>query len=287
MKRLLFLSTIFTIISITSSGQGAVEFRDDQLDYYSWFHEYSNTADLYRSGKLIYTFVEDAPIHREACVESAILTALPVGFPMTNLFDETAEVIWESVNGYNDIWYRVKGFDQNRERFVGYIWGGYIAKAFQPAFITGDGGEEFILLGISGKKRKDSHDFMACLKVVSENTIIAEATVPNMCLSEECSSDALVRVLTDQPFKGEIMIEASSMTVSCITGVEKNYFSWRNGELEHVYNSSLPHHKVVKNRSFSYQSESETILCRYSRETADFTPVWSCKRIKKKVGPRA
>ncbi len=286
MKNLLFLAIIFSVPT-TIFSQGTVEYRDDQLNYFSWFHEHSNTVDLYQSGKIIYTFVSNAPIRREACIESTIITKLPIGAPVTNLFDETDDIVWESINGYNDIWHRVKGFDEKGHRFIGYLWGGHIAKAYQPAFVTGDGGEEFVLLGVSSQKRKGIHDTKAELKVVSDNKVIASTTVPDMCLFEECTSDALVRVLTDQPFKGEIMIEASSMTISCATGIEKNYFSWQGGQLKHVYHSSMPEDRVSKNKSFQYENKNETILCRFSHEKADFTPVWSCKRIKKGANTRA
>ena len=286
MKNVLFLAT-FLSVSTSIFSQGKIEYRDDQLDYYNWFHERSNTVDLYQSGKVIYTFVTNTPIHKEACVESEVITKLPIGAPVTNLFDQTAEVIWESVNGYNDIWHRVKGFDKNGQRFIGYLWGGYIAKAYQPAFVTGEGVEEFILLGVSSQQRKGMHDIKAELKVVSDHKIISKATIPDMCLFEECTSDALVRVITDQPFKGEIIIEASSMTISCATGIEKNYFSWQGGELHHIYHRSSPNNVVSTNKSFKYEYKGETILCRFSHEKADFTPVWSCKRIKKGTNPRA
>ncbi len=281
MKELLFVATIVSGFFSTTFSQSNIEYRDDQLDYYTWFHEHSNTADLYQSGKIIYTFVDHALVHQEACVESRILADLPVGTPITNLFDETIEPTWESINGYNDIWYKVKGFDRDGNHFVGYLWGGHIAKAYQPAFVTGEGVEEFILLGVSSKKRKGLRDINAELKVVSENKVISKATIPGMCLFEECTSDALVRILTDQPFKGEIIIEASSMTISCVTGIEKSYFSWKNGQLELVYQFSTPNKKETIKKSFSYDFPEETILCRYSHETADFTPVWKCKRIKK------
>lgn len=286
MKNVLLLATLFSVSS-SIFAQVTVEYRDNHLDYYTWFHERSNTVDLYQPGKVIYTFVDHAPIRREACIESDIVAELPIAAPVTNLFDESAPIVWETVNGYNDIWHHVKGFDKNGHPFVGYIWGGHLAKAYQPAYITGDGLEEFVLLGVSSNQRKGLHDLNAALKVVSDHKIIAKAIIPDMCLFEECTSDALVRVITDQPFKGEIIIEASSMTISCAMGIEKNYFSWQGGALHHIYHSSRPENIVSTNKSFQYEQNGETILCRFSHEKADFTPVWSCKRIKKGVNPRA
>ena len=163
MKNYFVFAIIFCLNPISSNAQARLV-SNDYKDYYEWFHQRSQVASLYTDGANLYTFTA-AKVKELPCQESETSLHLKIGTKVTNIIDETADFVKANINGYDDIWFHIKGEDEKGQFFEGYIWGADIAKSWQWADITGDDVDEFILLGISNKKRKTPRDINATLKV--------------------------------------------------------------------------------------------------------------------------
>jgi hypothetical protein len=249
-------------------------------DYYNWFHEKSQVNNLYTDGAELYTFAE-VLVREQACMESATVACLPMGFRVLNIFDERADLKKDKINGYHDLWYNVSGTDLSGRYFSGYIWGAFIAKSWQFADVTGDGLRELAMVGIGNHKRKNTKDIKAEVRVVKNHRLVTKAPVPGLCVFEECASSALVRILKDQPCEGALIVEVSTMTIGCAAGIEKVYFyQTPSGDLERIYHVELTTNKLYHNKSFKVNSpDAGTILCRFSHEDEQHNPVWNIKKI--------
>ncbi len=250
-------------------------------DYFEWFHKNSQVSNLYSDGAELYTFSE-VMVREEACMESGTVTCLPAGFRIFNRVDETAEPHKDNINGYHDLWYNVSGTDVYGRYFSGYIWGAFIAKSWQLADVTGDDIVELTMVGIGNHQSKNIKDIQAEVRVVENHRIITKATVPGLCVFEECASSALVRILKDQPCAGALIVEVSTMTIGCAAGIEKVYFyQTPAGDLHRVYHAELTTNRQYRNKSFEVTTPNAgTVLCRFSHEDEQHNPVWNVKKLK-------
>ena len=274
-----FVLAIIICLNSTSSNAQARFVSHDYKDYYDWFHQRSQVGLLYTNGASLYTFAL-SKVKAMACTDSETLLRLPIGSKITNIVDISEDFVQDNINGYDDIWFHVKGEDARHQFFEGYIWGADIAKSWQSVDITGDGINEFVLLGISSKKRKRPTDINATLKVLKNGKILSQTTVPGLCLFEECAASSLLRILKDQPVKGAIIIEASTMTIGCTAGVEKVYYFWNaTQKLERVFHAEFTTNKQLRNKSFEFRGEEGLILCRFKHEDKNYNPVWEVKKV--------
>lgn len=256
----------------------------DYEQYFQWFHNQSQVANLYTDGADLFTFSK-ANLKASPCLQSKTLIHLPIGLKVTNIVDEMEGFKDDEINGYYDHWYHVIGRDTRGNNFEGFIWGAHIAKSWQFSDVTGDGSKEFVMLGVSSKTRKNVKDINAEIKVVKNGEVITKAIVPGLCVFEECASSALIRILKDKPYKGIVIVEVSTMTIGCAAGIEKAYyFQTPSGDLESVYHAELTTKKEYRNKPFEFVDGSGTrVLCRFSHEGANYSPVWEAKIIEPKT----
>ncbi|KAA3636357.1 MAG: hypothetical protein DWQ02_08435 [Bacteroidetes bacterium] len=250
-------------------------------DYYQWFHERSQVNNLYSDGAELFTFSE-VSVREGACLESETVTCLPMGYRIVNIVDEMEELPKDEINGYHDLWYHVSGSDASGKYFNGYIWGAYIAKSWQFEDVDGDGIKDLAMLGIGDHIRKSTKDINAEIRIVRNGKLLTKTTVPGLCVFEECASSTLLRILKDQPCKGALIVEVSTMTIGCAAGIEKAYyFQTPSGNLERVFHAELTSNRQYRNRSFEYtQPNGDTVLCRFSHDDDQFNPVWNIKKVK-------
>ena len=275
MRNILIFAALLTS-QLTPAQQRFV--GGDISGYYDWFHERSQVNDLYTNHSTLYIFTETATVHQGPCQSSAKLTELSHGSPVFNIaYQDEYYLPEDEINGYNDIWYHVRGKDAQGKSFVGYIWGAEIAKGWRTIDVSGDGRAEFLMLGVSSKKRKEIKDIKAEIRILSDGQLIAMKTVPGLCVFEECGASPLLRVFRTP--QGFTVVEASTMTVGCWAGLEKAFHYWDGSHLHRVYHAEFLTNTEFANESFVVNHTSGTQLCHYSHEDDNHMPVWSCKNI--------
>lgn len=251
--------------------------------YFDWFHRQSQVEQLYSGGATLYTFGDKVAVHSGAGRQSKIVATLGNGHALNNIgYAPEADLPTEEINGYGDFWYHVKGRDTAGKAFQGYVWGGYVAKGWRKADLTGDGKTEFILLGVSSKPRKNLTDIRAELRILKQGQLLYRTDVPGLCLFEDCGSSPLLRILNVPAANNALVVEASTMTIGCWAGIEKTYFYWNGSALELVCHTELISGKVLANHPFSLKDKNgaEVMTCRYVREGEDYNPLWDCRGMK-------
>jgi hypothetical protein len=283
MKKFFVIVAAFCFVLPTAYPQARFVSHDYE-QYFQWFHDQSQVANLYTDGAELFTFSK-GNLKSSPCQESETLTQLPVGLKLTNIVDELEGFPEDEINGYYDHWYHVMGTDTHGNSFEGFIWGANIAKSWQISDYTGDGNNEFVMLGIASKQRKDMKDINAEIKILKSGKIISRAMVPGLCVFEECASSALIRILKDKPCKGIVIVEVSTMTIGCAAGIEKAYFfRTPSGDLDRVYHAELTTQKQYRNTSFEFVDENGAkVLCKFSHEDDNYSPVWDAKVIQPKT----
>lgn len=264
--------------------QSQARFVDNNYkDYFNWFHEQSQVENLYTDGAELITF-SDVNVQAGACLESEIVTHLPIGFKVQNIVEDLGVFPEDEINGYHDLWFQVSGVGNDGTFFTGYIWGADLAKSWQYADVTGDGKKELAMLGISSRTRKNPTDINAEIKIVKDGKVISKTTVSGLCVFEECATSALLRILKDKPCEGAVIVEVSTMTIGCAAGIEKAYFfQTSSGNLEGVFHAELTTKTQFRNIPFEFVDEQgNIILCRFSHEDENFSPVWTTKKLQSK-----
>lgn len=277
------LFIIFALLMISHLGIAQQRFVEaDYTAYFEWFNERSQTASLYEQGTQLFVFGNDVNIFHGPCETSTIITQVKMGQKVRNLVDyvEALYVPEDELNGYGDIWYQVGGKDKYGKKFQGYLWGGHIAKAWTMHDFTGDNRKELVMLGVSPAPKRSVSDIKAEIRVLQEDHLLYQKTIPGLCVFEDCGASVLLRVLPDAPVKGSFMLEASTMTISCFAGIEKAFYSWDGQRLNTAYHAEYTTKHQFANKSFrSTISTGAVQLCRYSHEDKNFNPVWTCTDI--------
>lgn len=276
MRTLLLFSTLFSahLASIPAQSRFVAA---DYSNHYDWFHQHSHTEQLYEDHSTIFIFGLDAKLHRNPCLEAAVLKELKIGERVQNISYQNEQMPESEMNGYSDIWFHVKSGAQ-----IGYIWGGNIAKAWKQTDLTGDQIPELILLGNASNSRTSPKDIKGELRIVQNHHLLYQKMVPGLCLFEDCATSALIRVLKDQPSKGATIIEASTMTMGCWASIEKTFFFWNGHRLSLIHHEELTTKKVFESHAFSYAhpSDNQTAqVCRFKGEDQNYLPIWDCKTI--------
>ena len=246
--------------------------------YYDWFHSRSQVDDLYSNASILYIFTEKATVHQGPCRTSNNITQLAHGTPVRNIaYQDEFYLPEDEINGYHDIWYHVQGQDAKGHAFDGYVWGGDIAKGWRTIDVSSDGKADFVMLGLSSKKRVKPEDIKAEIRIVSNGKLIAMKTVPGLCLFEECDSSPLLRVFRTK--QGFTVVEASTMTIGCWAGLERSFHYWDGQHLHRVYHAEFLTATEFTNQPFVVNNTASTQLCRYSHEDANHMPIWACEKL--------
>lgn len=275
MRSILILAAFFSTHTITGQERFV---SSDFNDFYDWYHRQSQVAQLYEDQAQLFTFAGNTEVHAGPCRTSETITRLPAGYGVRNIAYDDYYLPEDEIDGYGDIWYHVSGKDPRGQAFTGYIWGGQIAKGWRSVDLGKDGQPEFIMLGISSKKRQAPAEINAEIRIARRGQVVYQVTVPGLCVFEDCASSPLLRAV-ETP-QGFTIIEASTMTVGCWAGIEKSFFYWDGTNLKRVYHAEYTTNKEFANESFVFNNSSAgTQLCRYSHEGENYSPVWECKEI--------
>ncbi|MCB0551725.1 MAG: hypothetical protein KDD19_29435 [Phaeodactylibacter sp.] len=275
MRNILILAALLS----TQSTPAQERFISSEFsDFYDWFHQRSQVAQLYEDQSELFTFTNNTEVHAGPCQSSEVTAQLPIGYAVRNIaYNDDYYLPEDEIDGYGDIWYHVRGKDLQGKAFTGYIWGAQIARGWQSMDLTGDGEAEFIMLGISSKARKVPTDINAELRIVRRGQLVHQKTVPGLCVFEDCAASPLLRAF-ETP-QGFTIIEASTMTVGCWAGIEKSFFYWDGVNLQRVYHAEYTTHKEFANESFVFPGKTNAQLCHYSHEDENYSPVWKCQEI--------
>ncbi|HMQ49697.1 MAG TPA: hypothetical protein PKA00_19595 [Saprospiraceae bacterium] len=282
MKNVFFLAALISAPGLPA--QSARFVSSDYSDYYEWFHERSQVADLYSDYSKLYTFQSNTKVYAGPCKTSDVLTALPIAYSVTNIsYNDDYYLPEDQINGYGDIWYHVKGKDTEGNTFDGYIWGAHLAKGWRETDLNQDGQKEWLMLGISPITRTEPSDINAFIRLVQHGKVLHEQIVPGLCIFEDCDSSPLLRIV--QSKEGFTIVEASTMTIGCWAGVEKAYFYWNGQGLERVHYEEYLTGTVFMSQPFNVTSTAQ--VCTYSHEDKNYNPVWTCQTLRTKEGARA
>lgn len=258
---------------------------EDYLRYFEWHNENSQIEKLYTPGSQLYAFGEDVKVYRYPDQNSEVLRKLYDGQPLQNRSDyrDVHQIPDGEFKGYRDIWFKVRTHDG----IAGYVFGAQLAKGWRRANLTEDQGDELIMLGVSPAPRKNFGDIKAELRIVKDGHLIYNTSIPGLCVFEECGSSPMLRILFDQPFQGGIVVEASTMTVGCLTGIERSFFYWNGRQLESVFHAEYTMDREYDRHAFKVKDPVavRTMMCNYKKQDQSFNPVWDCREIQTKAPP--
>jgi len=255
-------------------------------DFYQWFHQRSQVGELYQGQATLYTFSSKTKVYSDPCQDSKTVTTLPIAHPVTNIaYPDDYYLPKDEIDGYGDIWYHVSGRSPQGTAFEGYIWGAQVAKGWRAQDITGDGQEDFLMLGIASEPRRQLRDINAELRIVQNGQVQSSVIVPGLCVFEDCAASPLLRV--GQAQQGFYVIEASTMTVGCWAGIERAFYVYNGKRLSRVYHAEYTTQKEFAHESFVVSGGESLQVCQYSHQGPDYLPVWTCKTIEKSDGRAA
>jgi hypothetical protein len=272
---------LITTILIAAQGMSAQQrFVDQQFtEFYDWFHQQSQVEALYQDRTTLYTFTDQVTVRQGPCLTSATVTKLPAGYSVQNIAHPNSYYLPEDeIDGYNDIWFHVRGKGPDGRAFNGYIWGAQLAKGWRWQDLDGDGQAEFVMLGISSQPRTKPQDIKAEIRILKNGRLTVQQQVPGLCVFESCAASPLLRIF--QTAQGFTMIEASTATFGCWAGIEKAFFCWNGNQLQRVYHAEYTTGHEFFNEPFVVTTAAGSAqLCRYSHEGKDHAPVWKCEPI--------
>ena len=280
-------TTLFSLsMALFLTGNAQQRFISaDYTRFFDWFNEQAQTEKLYTPNSTLYIFEYETPLLEEPCVTAEVIERLSIGQEVKNLpLPLSVEYpIEDQINGYDDLWYYVEVPTTSGKSIQGYVWGGYLAKGWKYYDMAGDPDLEMILLGVSSHLRKIPTDINAEIRILQGTQLIAQTQVPGLCVFEECSSSVLLRI-HQAPDSGALsVIEASTLTIGCEVGIEKNYFFWDGIQLSKVMSGEFafnPQHQKTPFITQSKEIEKNTFqqrVCIFSYEDEDFNPVWDCE----------
>ncbi len=261
---------------------------DDYSSYFEWFHQHSQVEALYSDASILHAFSQNTEVFSDPCNTSEILTILPIGQSVKNIAYPDYFLPEDEINGYGDIWYHVEVQEQNGTTIKGYIWGADIAKGWREAEITGNGNPELVMLGVSSIPRIKPEDIYAEIRIVKDQQLYFQKNLPGLCIFEDCASSPLLRTFASQSLNGQIVIEASTITIGCDAGIERAFFYWNGKGLQRVFHAELTTNKLYTKKSFHVMTspaEETYQICQYSHQDENFNPVWKCESVRKDNHP--
>lgn len=282
MKTTLLLTAILagTTCSMTAQTRFVGE---DYMRYFEWHNENSQTTKLYTPGSQLFAFGDDVKVYRYPDQHSEVLTKLQDGQPIQNRSDyrNARHIPDGEINGYRDIWFKIR----TGSGISGYVFGAQLAKGWRWADLTGDQNEELIMLGVSPNPRRNFSDIRAELRILKGGKLFYNTSISGLCVFEECGSSPMLRILYDQPYEGGIVVEASTMTVGCYTGIERAFFYWNGRQLESVFHAEYTVDREYDRQAFKVQDPQavRTMMCSYKKQDQSFNPIWDCHEIRTKA----
>lgn len=282
MRTNFLLATLLLCHTLPNNAQNYFA-ASDYSNFFEWFHERSQVDQLYADKTTLYLFSDQVSIRKSPSCKAEIIAQLPIGQAVYNITYGNKPLPTSEINGYTDMWYHVRGKDAKGKPFVGYVWGAHIAKGWREADITGDGNPEFVMLGISSQPRKKPADINAEICVLQNNRVISRAFVPGLCIFEECDASPMLRVMKSQVTPGLMIVEASAMTMGCMTGIDKSFFYWNGSGLERVYQAEYSTKTEMFRKKFvvapNRSQAAKVQLCEYGGEDSNYNPIWNCKTV--------
>lgn len=258
-------------------------------EFYEWFHRHSQVDQLYDHRSTLYIFGERARVYSAPHRGARPVTELRMGQAVENIAYTQDDLPLDEINGYGDLWFHITGRDLHGHPFTGYVWGADIARGWRRADITGDRRPEFVLLGLSSRPRQSVRDINAEIRVLQNGRLLAQQTIPGLCLFEDCGASPMLRILNDPEQTGMPVIEASTMTIGCEVGIEKAFLFWDGRRLERVFHAEYTTQHNIADKEFSLKVRDEQSgriiglkVCRYSHEDENYNPVWDCRIIELK-----
>lgn len=279
MKNILLITTTFCLPAIFMPAQSRFVTSEHQ-DFYNWFHTRSQVTEFYRNNATLHIFGEAVKVHAQPKTSSAVVATLELGQAVVNIaYPAEGRIPEGEVRGYPDIWYHIKGVTPEGKAFSGYVFGIYMAKGWRKADLDNDGQQEFIMLGVASKVRKDPADLNADIKILKNGQLWVQTAIPDLCVFEGCDASSLLRVIKNQPLKGHYIIEASTMTIGCMAGIDRAFLYWDGQNLERVYHAEFTTQHVWTNRVFNIKNtESNNIWsCSFQGIDANNNPIWECR----------
>jgi hypothetical protein len=272
---------VLSLLQTTISTAQSRFVSADYAEYYDWFHNRSQVAQLYTDGTTLIVFGEQTILRHGPCQDSEALATLAIGQPVQNIAYDEYYLPEDEIDGYGDIWYHVSTKNKKGEPIIGYIWGAHIAKGWRQQNLLDDTAPELLLLGVSSKPRLEPKAIAAELRIVQDNRLVYQKQLPGLCIFEDCASSPLLRIIDNHPLPGQMMIEASTMTIGCFAGIEKAYLHWNGKTMEAVHQAEYTTEQEILSRPFVVRPAGSTKaeLCSFSHEDENFTPVWTCKPI--------
>lgn len=256
----------------------------DHAQYFKWHNQHSQLEQLYTPGTELHAFGPAAKLHQKPNHRSPVLVNLQEGQSLTNRSDyrTTARAPEAEIDGYRDIWYRVSAQDDQGRTQTGYVWGAHLAKGWRQVDLTGDNRPELVMLGVSTAPRVTYSDIRAEIRVLSGGLLLHTTTISGLCVFEECGSSPMLRIIRDQPYRGAIVLEASTMTNGCFTGIERSFYYWDGRGLQSVFHAEYTMDREYARQAFQVNDPqaSRAMLCHYNGQNAAFDPIWECKEVK-------
>ena len=285
MKTTLLLTTLLIGSSLSIMAQTRF-IGGDYSEYFNWHNEHSQILDLYTPGTELYVFGEGVKLYQQPSEYSKVLAQLEDGQLMLNQSDyrRTAKIPDGEINGYRDIWYKVSTGVQG---ISGYVFGIHLAKGWQFVDLDRDHHKELIMLGVSPIARKAYDDIRAEVRILRNHQLVYTTLIPGLCVFEECASSPMLRILRDQPYQGAIVVEASTMTVGCYTGIERAFFYWNGHQLQNVFHAEYTINLEYERHPFQVQDPVaiRTMICNYKDQDKAFNPIWDCKEVQIPISP--
>ena len=259
------------------SAQVRYSERDFQ-DYYRWFQSVSPTDAQQRKGAQLLIFSPATPLRSAPFQTAGSLAYLPIGGTVTNLVGHPFDAFKDEINGYSDRWFRVGTRIEGAGWVEGYVWGADIARAWTRAALFPGEAPALAMLGIGGDPIRHVSEMQGEVRIVHDQTLIQRIRIEKMCLFSECDSDALLRVLPDQPRPGQLLFEATSLISNCSgSSIEKAFFVWTGGGLRSIYHAEYTTGYTFSHTPLRVENEkNEPLECRYLGEDQSFNPIWAC-----------
>ena len=256
---------------------------EDYMRYFEWHNENSQIDKLYTPGAKLYAFGQDVKVYRYPDQHSEVLARLQDGQAVQNRSDyrNVQQIPDGEFNGYRDIWFKVR----TANGIAGYVFGAQLAKGWRWVDLNGDHQEELVMLGVAPSPRRSFSDIRAELRILQGNQLLYNTSIPGLCVFEECASSPMLRILYNQPYEGGIVVEASTMTVGCFTGIERAFFYWNGRQLESVFHAEYTIDREYDRHAFKVQDPEavRTMMCSYKNQDQSFNPVWDCREIQTKA----
>lgn len=283
MRTNFLLATLLLCHTLPNNAQNHLV-SQDYGEFFDWFHERSQVHQLYSDRTTLYIFTDQANVRKTPSGKAEVVTQLPIGTAVCNIaYKNEQKLPVAEINGYGDLWFHVSGRDAQGKPFTGYVWGANIAKGWREADVTGDGKSEFVMLGVSSQPRKQLKDINAEIRVLQNRRLVSQAIVPGLCIFEDCAASPLLRVMQSRATPGLTIIEASAMTIGCMTGIDKVFFYWNGSGLERVYQAEYSTQTEVYRKKFvvapNRHAAATVQVCEYGGEDRGYNPIWNCKTV--------